>query len=38
MDLVEIYPIQDPNDFSSHLASTIILYALAGNILNDKEK
>ncbi|WP_188206111.1 agmatinase family protein [Alkalibacillus aidingensis] len=36
MDLVEIYPIQDPNDFSSHLASTIILYALAGNILKDQ--
>ncbi|PKR78942.1 agmatinase [Halalkalibacillus sediminis] len=35
MDLVEIYPIQDPNDFSSHLASTIILYALAGNIFNE---
>ncbi|GEL77387.1 agmatinase family protein [Tenuibacillus multivorans] len=37
MDLVEIYPIQDQNDFSSHLASTIVLYALAGNILNQQQ-
>ncbi|MCP8615437.1 agmatinase family protein [Salirhabdus salicampi] len=36
MDLVEIYPQQDPNDFSSHLATTIVLYALAGNILSEK--
>ncbi|WP_027963391.1 agmatinase family protein [Halalkalibacillus halophilus] len=37
MDLVEIYPIQDDNDFSSHLASTIILYALAGNIIKEQK-
>ncbi|WP_077624644.1 agmatinase family protein [Sediminibacillus massiliensis] len=37
MDLVEIYPRQDPNDFSSHLASTIVLYALAGNILRGQK-
>ncbi|MGM8214064.1 agmatinase family protein [Bacillaceae bacterium W0354] len=36
MDLVEIYPIQDPNDFSSHLATTIILYALAGKIAHEQ--
>lgn len=34
MDFVEVYPQQDPNQFSAHLASTIILYALAGNALN----
>ncbi|KYG28277.1 agmatinase family protein [Alkalihalobacillus trypoxylicola] len=32
MDFVEVYPQQDPNQFSAHLASTIILYALAGHI------
>ncbi len=30
MDLVEVYPQQDTNDFSSHFASFIALYALAG--------
>ncbi|TVP85448.1 MAG: agmatinase [Alkalicoccus sp.] len=30
MDLVEVYPQQDTNDFSSHFASFIVLYALAG--------
>ncbi|PTL37676.1 agmatinase family protein [Alkalicoccus saliphilus] len=30
MDLVEVYPQQDNNDFSSHFASFIALYALAG--------
>lgn len=34
MDFVEVYPQQDPNQFSAHLSSTIILYALAGVILN----
>jgi agmatinase len=32
MDFVEVYPQQDANNFSSHIASTIVLYALAGNI------
>ncbi|WP_404802407.1 agmatinase family protein [Bacillus shivajii] len=32
MDFVEVYPQQDTNDFSSHFASFIILYALAGEI------
>ncbi|WLR51740.1 agmatinase family protein [Bacillus tianshenii] len=32
MDFVEVYPQQDPNQFSAHFASTIILYALAGTI------
>ncbi|GGF97451.1 agmatinase family protein [Paenibacillus abyssi] len=32
MDFVEIYPQSDPNKFSAHIASTIVLYALAGVI------
>ncbi|MCK0472364.1 agmatinase family protein [Halalkalibacter sp. APA_J-10(15)] len=32
MDFVEVYPQQDPTDVSSHFASTIALYALAGHI------
>ncbi|MFA9558313.1 agmatinase family protein [Evansella sp. AB-rgal1] len=32
MDFVEVYPQQDPTDVSSHFASTIALYALAGVI------
>lgn len=32
MDFVEVYPQQDPNDVSSHFASTLSLYALAGHI------
>ncbi|WP_257009809.1 agmatinase family protein [Evansella halocellulosilytica] len=32
IDFVEVYPQQDHNDFSSHFASFIILYALAGEI------
>ncbi|MDQ0207003.1 agmatinase family protein [Alkalicoccobacillus murimartini] len=32
MDFVEVYPQQDPNDISSHFASTLALYALAGHI------
>ncbi|MFM1655633.1 agmatinase family protein [Brevibacillus sp. B_LB10_24] len=32
MDFVEVYPQQDPNKFSAHFASTLVLYALAGNI------
>lgn len=39
MDFVEIYPQQDPNQFSAHFASTLVLYALAGNIhKNEKTK
>lgn len=30
LDFVEIYPLQDPNDFSSHLAAWAIIHALAG--------
>jgi len=30
LDIVEIYPQQDPNSVSSHLASWAIIYALAG--------
>lgn len=32
MDYVEVYPQQDPNDFSSHFASFVAIYALAGHI------
>ncbi|MFF5994053.1 agmatinase family protein [Lysinibacillus sp. KU-BSD001] len=32
MDFVEVYPQQDPSNRSAHLASTIVLYALAGHI------
>jgi arginase family enzyme len=32
MDFVEVYPQQDQTDFSSHFASFIALYALAGEI------
>lgn len=38
MDFVEIYPQQDPTQLSAHFASTIILYALAGVILNKNQK
>ncbi|SDJ11293.1 agmatinase family protein [Natribacillus halophilus] len=31
MDFVEVYPQQDANDLSSHLASTVVLYVLAGH-------
>lgn len=34
MDLVEIYPQQDANQFSAHFASVAALYALAGVIEN----
>lgn len=30
LDFVEIYPLQDPNNISSHLAAWTIVYALAG--------
>ena len=30
LDYVEVYPIQDPQSFSSHLAAWAIIYALAG--------
>ncbi|QQK75530.1 agmatinase family protein [Salicibibacter cibarius] len=33
MDFVEVYPQQDATDFSSHLASTVVLYVLAGHAL-----
>ncbi|MCM3381563.1 agmatinase family protein [Shouchella rhizosphaerae] len=36
MDFVEVYPQQDPSQFSAHLASTVVLYALAGHIWNEK--
>lgn len=32
MDYVEVYPQQDTNDFSSHFASFVAVYALAGHI------
>lgn len=32
LDFVEVYPQQDTNNFSSHFASTVILYGLAGVI------
>jgi agmatinase len=32
VEFVEVYPRQDMNDFSSHFASTLVLYALAGHI------
>ncbi|WP_046176327.1 agmatinase family protein [Domibacillus indicus] len=37
MDFVEVYPQQDPAQFSAHLSSTIILYALAGHALSQKQ-
>jgi agmatinase len=37
MDFVEIYPQQDPNQFSAHFASTLVLYALAGSIKNKQD-
>ncbi|MBF4500891.1 agmatinase family protein [Savagea sp. SN6] len=37
MDFVEIYPQQDPNQFSAHLVSTVVLYALAGNIIHEQQ-
>ncbi|MBU9713989.1 agmatinase family protein [Evansella tamaricis] len=36
MDFVEVYPQNDTNDFSSHFASTIVLYALAGEVQHKK--
>ncbi|MFE7083674.1 agmatinase family protein [Priestia megaterium] len=38
MDFVEVYPQQDPNQFSAHLVSTVVLYALAGTIKNREQK
>ncbi|SHF90556.1 agmatinase family protein [Ornithinibacillus halophilus] len=35
MDYVEVYPQQDANDNSAHFVSTVVLYALAGNILRE---
>ncbi|ASN04695.1 agmatinase family protein [Virgibacillus necropolis] len=37
MDYVEVYPQQDTNDNSSHFVSTVVLYALAGRILNEQK-
>ena len=37
MDYVEVYPQQDTNDNSSHFVSTVVLYALAGRILNQQK-
>ncbi|KIL44104.1 agmatinase family protein [Jeotgalibacillus soli] len=37
MDFVEVYPQQDTNDFSSHIASTIVLYVLAGLVENQQK-
>ncbi|HZG73807.1 MAG TPA: agmatinase family protein [Chondromyces sp.] len=37
MDFVEVYPQQDPTQLSAHFASTILLYALAGHILNKNQ-
>ncbi|MGQ5178283.1 agmatinase family protein [Bacillus halotolerans] len=36
MDFVEVYPQQDANHFSSHLCTTLVLYALAGHIESKK--
>lgn len=38
MDFVEVYPQQDPTDVSSHFASMISLYALAGEVANRKRR
>jgi agmatinase len=37
MDFVEVYPQSDLNSFSSHFASTLVLYALAGHIHHSKK-
>lgn len=37
MDFVEVYPQKDHGYHSSHFASYIVLYALAGNILNKQK-
>lgn len=38
LDFVEVYPQQDTNNFSSHFASTVVLYALAGVAENRNRK
>ncbi|QHS24214.1 agmatinase family protein [Virgibacillus sp. MSP4-1] len=38
MDYVEVYPQQDANDNSSHFVTTVILYALAGDILRKQNQ
>ncbi|MNW41426.1 Agmatinase [compost metagenome] len=38
MDFVEIYPNQDQTNYSSHLVTTVLLYAFAGWIENRKKK
>lgn len=37
MDYVEVYPQQDANDNSSHFVTYAVLYALAGNLLNEQK-
>jgi agmatinase len=38
LDYVEIYPNQDPNSFSSHLASWGIIHALVGLAAGKRDK
>jgi guanidinopropionase len=38
LDYVEVYPIQDPQSFSSHLAAWAIIYALVGMASQKKKK
>jgi agmatinase len=38
IDYVEVYPIQDPNSFSSHLASWAIIHALVGLAAGKKQQ
>jgi agmatinase len=37
LDFVEIYPLQDPNGFSSHLAAWTLIHALAGIALGKRK-
>jgi Arginase/agmatinase/formimionoglutamate hydrolase, arginase family len=37
LDFVEIYPLQDPNGFSSHLAAWTFIHALAGIALGKRK-
>ncbi|MEK5077976.1 agmatinase family protein [Solibacillus sp. FSL W7-1436] len=38
MDFVEVYPQQDPTQLSAHFASTLLLYALAGDVVYKQSK
>ena len=38
LDYVEVYPIQDPTSFSSHLAAWAIIHALVGLAVNKKNR